>query len=108
MRARYALRLFFLIGILVGTLNHVCALPLVSHAEATETGEHNGDTLHAASCEALRSTTAPVVRHDIVMGCVARVSPEPFPLVDHPRVVAGRPIVRGSPPLYLRHAALLI
>ena len=108
MRAGYAFRLFVLIGILVGTLNHVCALPLASHAEATEADEHDGDAFHAASCEVLPSTTPAVVRQNVVVGSFVGVSSQQFLVVDHRRVIADRPIVRGSPPLYLRHSALLI
>ena len=108
MRAGYLLRLFVLVSVLVGIFSHICALPLDAHAMGTETHEHDEDAVHAASCEAVMSTPPLVVRDHIVVAAILGAAPQLRSVVDHMRVVVTRPVVRGSPPLYLRYSVLLI
>ena len=105
---RHFLSSIVLIVALFATLGHVCVLPLDTHATATDTDDHDGEALHAASCEALRSTGAPLVRTTGIMVATVAITSERLCPADLRRVVASAPIVRGSPPLYLRHSALLI
>jgi hypothetical protein len=100
--------LLFLGVTLVG---HVCALPLHDH-EAPPTSQHTedqhhdgGDSVHAASCEAVRSTApAPPCVPQITTafsrdGAIRQSSGI---------VLTRRPTHSGSPPLFLLHSALLI
>ena len=93
---------------LFATLGHVCALPLDTHAQQSEADHHDGDAFHAASCEALRTAPASTPRTNGVLVAIVPVVSEAVRSVELIRAVDRTPIVRGSPPLYLRHAALLI
>ena len=98
---------------IVAILGHVCA-PVVGHADPviahTESHHHDhdghdGDILHAASCEALRP---PVVQAPLVTQLMAAPRIEIVPV----RTTASKTelfvIATSPPPLYLLHAALLI
>lgn len=103
--------LFLLAIAIAAILGHVCA-PAVGHTHGTPShdGHHRGDqppdALHAASCEAVRSTAlqAPIVMSHWMVTITPAATPRPFGagITRHPVVVAN------SPPLYLLHASLLI
>jgi hypothetical protein len=102
---------------LIAVVGHICALPGHSHA-ATAGSDHpptapitdhehsDGDAVHAASCEAVRSAAVnvetPTVAATSLSTSVIECSIETLP-----RVVAWRPPT-ASPPLYLTHRTLLI
>jgi hypothetical protein len=98
-----------LIVAIIAVLGHVCVLPGHTHILPVEDhgshGDAADDSVHAASCDALKSTSA---TPSIVP--VASWSPlvavEPLKL----RVFDASPATAyaESPPLFLLHAALLI
>ena len=104
--------LLLVLGLFV-LLGHVCALPVHATGLATLAGHTHGaheessaaDSLHGASCEAVRSTftVAPPV--------LPATPTTPARLVAH---IVQRPLARPlpafatSPPLFLLHASLLI
>lgn len=89
-------------------LSHVCALPvhaLVGHTQGPHEEPSADDSVHGASCEAVRSTfTAgpPVLLATSAtpVRLVARIVQGPL---DHPLLAFAT-----SPPLFLLHASLLI
>ena len=101
---------------MVMVLGHICALPFHAHAGVITTHEerqsHHGeegpdeDAAHVGSCDVVKS--APTALDGIVrvpLGSIAAVAQEwPRQLCE---TYAGA-IVVGSPPLFLRHASLLI
>jgi hypothetical protein len=98
----------WLVWSLVG---HVCVLPLPSHAApgaSHETdGDHHGDgdAVHAASCEGVRST-APVTASPVVV-VSSRAPLRVVPIVQLASLIRRSPSA-PSPPLFLLHASLLI
>jgi hypothetical protein len=92
-------------------LGHVCVLPLHDHEQpatshhAEDQDHRGGDSMHAASCEAVRSASpaSPCVPHvtTALSADVAVPQTRRIPLT-------RRPQPSSSPPLYLLHAALLI
>jgi hypothetical protein len=96
----------------VTLVGHVCVLPLHDHEQSAtshhggEDQDHDGaDAVHAASCEAVRSTTpaSPSVPHvttslsqDVAVRRSSGIS------------LTRRPKPSSSPPLFLLHASLLI
>ena len=101
---------------MVMVLGHICALPFHAHAGAITTHEerqsHHGeegpdeDAAHVGSCDAVKS--APTALDGIVLvplGSIAAVAQEWTRQLCE--TYAGA-IVAGSPPLFLRHASLLI
>jgi hypothetical protein len=105
---RHLLGLGIVIVALLATLGHVCVLPIGTHAEQSEADHHDGDAFHAASCEALRTAPSSIPKANAVAFEIVPVAPEGVRSVGLIRAMDRTPIVRGSPPLYLRHAALLI
>jgi hypothetical protein len=94
-------------------LSHVCALPvhaaglgtLVGHTHGAHDESSAGDSVHGASCEAVRSTftVAPPVlpaTSSAPVLVITRVVPRPLD-----RLLSA---VATSPPLFLLHASLLI
>jgi hypothetical protein len=118
MKRRYSAGTHVLVAIaLLAVLGHVCVLPGHVHA-ATPSSHHpsaapeshhehsDGDGVHAASCEAIRSGAANA-------GTPTLVATSPRPpafdnVVDTPLRVAESAPPTSSPPLYLTHRALLI
>src|SRR5258705_11021421 len=99
--------LLFLGVTLVG---HVCALPLHDHAapptpQHSEEQQHDGDSVHAASCEAVASTAPASPGVPDITTAFRRDG-----AVRQSRGIAltHRPTNSSSPPLFLLHAALLI
>ena len=95
----------------VTLLGHVCALPLHDHgapatSQHTEDQHHDGgDSVHAASCEAVRSTApaSPCVPHVTTAFRQDGAVPQRTGVA-----LTRRPTRSSSPPLFLLHAALLI
>jgi hypothetical protein len=96
-------------------LGHICALPFHAHAGAITTHEerhsHHGDerphedAVHAASCDAAKST--PVGLDGVILvplGTVVVVGSAPT----RHAIERDVAVVVGSPPLFLLHASLLI
>ena len=111
-----AIRHVLVVAALLTVLGHVCALPGHAHA-AGAAGDHHGlpttdhehsdgDAVHAASCEAVRSASA-TVGTPILIGLSPRASITAA-LVDAPLRAAESTPPTSSPPLYLTHRALLI
>ena len=114
-RKRWSMGRSLLVGAgLFVVLSHVCALPVHAAGLATLVGHTHGahdepsadDSIHGASCEAVRSTFAappPVLS--------ATPATTPVRVVTH---IVQRPPDRPlstfatSPPLFLLHASLLI
>jgi hypothetical protein len=97
--------------ILVLTLvGHVCVLPLHGHGESpahdADTSHHGpNDSVHASSCEAVRSA-APTAPCAVVIS-TSLVAPSALTIRDEvPPLSLPQPT--SSPPLFLLHAALLI
>lgn len=96
-------------------LGHICALPFHAHAGAIATqgertshhgdGDADGDAIHGASCDVVKCPSASVERPVLAPAGVAQVVATPRPLF--PRAAPDL-VVRGSPLLFLLHAALLI
>jgi hypothetical protein len=106
-------RWFLLALAVVTVLGHICALPFHAHAGAIEThgeppshhGDADADALHGASCEVVKSRTGGGDRPIPAPVGVATLVAEPGTPFSK---VAPVPVVIGSPPLFLLHAALLI
>ena len=107
---------WLLVAVAVMTvLGHICAEPFHAHAGVItaheqhdshhDTGDGDPDAVHAASCDAVKAAPAA----DGVAVLVARdtVSIVVPPLARQRGEVEGS-VVRGSPPLFLLHAVLLI
>jgi len=101
---------------LVMVLGHICALPFHAHAGAITTHEerqsHHGeegpdeDVAHVGSCDAVKSASTALDGIVLVpLGSIAAVAQEWTRQLCE--TYAGA-IVAGSPPLFLRHASLLI
>ena len=98
---------------LVVVLGHICALPAHATGLATLAGHSHGphdepsadDSLHGASCEAVRSTftVAPPVL-PVTPATPARAVTQ---IVQRP-LARPLPASATSPPLFLLHASLLI
>jgi hypothetical protein len=121
MRWRQVFGFMVLALTLVGTLAHICVLPLHAHAAASTTesprdhhdaathDDHDGsgedDAVHGASCEALRAPSVTTL-----------IGPDAHPTqlayaatpVMSGRVAEAPPPPSASPPLYLTHRALRI
>jgi hypothetical protein len=98
-----------LIIAIIAVLGHVCVLPLHAHmVPAADHGSHDetpGDSVHTASCDALKSTSAtPSIIPIAAWTPILVVEPGARRLVGSARETAGA----ESPPLFLLHAALLI
>ena len=109
--ARRAGMWFVLLVAMSVALTHICVPHESSANSATHApadahhGEDEGDAMHGASCEALRSS--PVRLMTVVPSppvTEAAVEPVSVHFTHRPEVTVRGP----SPPLYLRHAALLI
>ena len=94
----------------VAILGHICVLPLHAHAVPIEGhGSHDEDaaehSVHTASCEAVKagSSVAGVIPAMTPTHLAVTSSPRPSRLSTSPAVLPAE-----SPPLFLRHAALLI
>lgn len=109
MGSRRLLGLVVLFVALFTTAGHACALPLDTHAVADDGHGHEGHRIHAASCASLPSTFVSIASPHVsavAIGAPAAADACPTDLLRRP---ADAPlVVRGSPPLYLRHSALLI
>ena len=90
------------------TLGHVCVLSLHEHATQTDADDYEGDRVDAASCEAARTAPAAIERTNAIALATVPVVSQAVRAVEPDRTVARTPIVRGCPPLHLRHTALLI
>ena len=107
-RAHRSAGALLLVIAVVALLGHVCVLPVHAHAEMP--GAHHshapdgGDAVHAASCEAVRGSAPAVIPALAVARADAGTSTRPVAT----RVVVTPPAPDSSPPLFLRHAALLI
>jgi hypothetical protein len=102
---------------LLAIVGHVCALPGHAHAAATASdhspsapvSDHDhsdGDALHAASCEAVRSGAATAATPTVVAASARTSATDDR--VDTRLRMAGSAPPTSSPPLYLTHRALLI
>jgi hypothetical protein len=101
---------------LVTLVGHVCALPAHGEPRAEPAGHQHGqpaapqdghddaDTVHAASCDAVRTTAPTIAAPALTAGHVAGQS-EMRPLT---RPFVRRTVAPAMPPLFLLHAALLI
>lgn len=102
-----------LIALAFTLLGHICVLPLHGHGHDPASTSHEADpdhhaaddSVHAASCEALRSTSP------VGSGQVLVARPLVYDLVVS--LVEAAPRTRRSPsskspPLFLLHASLLI
>jgi hypothetical protein len=118
MSARYACVKHVLLAVaLLAVLGHVCALPEHVHAASTPSdhspagpvsdhGHSDGDAIHAASCEAVRSGT-PSVATPMVGPGYMRIWVIDDDVDTRSRVAEPTPPT-SSPPLYLAHRTLLI
>jgi len=94
-------------------LGHVCVLPvraaglagLVGHTHGAHDESSAGDSVHGASCEAVRSTFA-AASPALAVRSTALVSVATH--VARPRFDRLLPTPATSPPLFLLHASLLI
>jgi hypothetical protein len=109
-RAHGVVAAALLIIAIIALLGHVCVLPVHAHmVPAEDHGSHGDDpednSVHAASCDALRSTSAaPLTVPAATWTPLAIVEPVSGRLFDtHPLRAHAE-----SPPLFLLHAALLI
>jgi hypothetical protein len=86
-------------------VGHVCALPLHHHSRADDHHDSE-DSVHGASCEVVVGSSSIVTGYPVV-GVVRQIDN----VVDtsaHTVVILSRPRSVHAPPLFLRHAALLI
>ena len=88
---------------------HVCALPVAAGAHdvvpfAGSTGDHEGDAIHAASCEAVTAQPVPVPVLVVASEPIV-TAPAPAP---HSRSAVRPAPALDRPPRFLLHAALLI
>ena len=108
-------KLLFIAAAIVAVLGHVCALPAHAHVaidpplvdEHDGTGGHDSEeSLHAASCEVVVSTSSNIPSAVSMLaerprdGCVALYRERLVSVTHRPPV--------DSPPLFLLHASLLI
>jgi hypothetical protein len=100
-----------LIIAIIAVLGHVCVLPVHAHMVPVEGhGSHgddapSDDSVHAASCDALKSTSAtPSIVPATTSTLLLVVKPVLLRLFD----TAAASTHTESPPLFLLHAALLI
>jgi hypothetical protein len=102
--------LALLIVAIIAVLGHVCVLPVHAHILPVEHHGSHGDgpaddSVHTASCDALKSTSA-------TPSIVPAATWSPLVVVAHvrPRLFDTSPATAHaeSPPLFLLHAALLI
>jgi hypothetical protein len=115
---RYAFATHALLAVaLFAVLGHVCALPEHVHAATTASDhspaaplsdhEHSdGDAVHAASCEAVRSGTPSVATPTVGPG-YTRIRAIDDGVDTRSRAAESTP-PSSSPPLYLVHRTLLI
>lgn len=94
---------------IIAVLGHVCVLPVHAHIVPAEDHGSHGDTtadsVHTASCDALKSTAAtPSIVPVATSTPVVVIEQSARHLVDIART-SGR---SESPPLFLLHASLLI
>jgi hypothetical protein len=98
-----------LVVAIIAVLGHVCVLPVHAHSVPAEDHGSHGDTtadsVHTASCDALKSASAtPSIVPDATSTPVVVIEEGARHLVDTART-SGR---SESPPLFLLHASLLI
>jgi hypothetical protein len=98
-----------LIIAIIAVLGHVCVLPVHAHVVPVEDhgshGDATADSVHTASCDALKSTSAtPAIVPVATSTPVVVIEQSVRHLVDTART-NGR---SESPPLFLLHASLLI
>jgi hypothetical protein len=98
-----------LIVAIIAVLGHVCVLPVHAHiGPAEDHGSHGDaadDSVHTASCDALKSTSAtPSIVPAASWGPLVVVEPLKLRAFDASPATA----YAASPPLFLLHAALLI
>ena len=104
--------LLLALGLFV-VLGHTCALPVHAAGLATLVGHSHGphdersadDSVHGASCEAVRSTFA--VAPPVLTVTPATPARAVTPIVQCP-LARPLPALATSPPLFLLHASLLI
>lgn len=99
----------FIVAI-IAVLGHVCVLPLHVHAVPVEGHGSHGespadDSVHAASCDALKGTSAtPSIVPAATWTALVVVEPFALRLFDTAPAAAHA----ESPPLFLLHSSLLI
>jgi hypothetical protein len=99
-----------LVVAVVAVLGHVCTLPAHAHAVPVDGhdshGEHPaGHSMHSASCDAIKTTPTA----SVLPPAVAAESPIAATAQSYARHITPHPVLQAkSPPLFLRHAALLI
>ena len=87
---------------------HVHAMPAANgHTHDEPAGDHE-DGVHAASCEALRSTSAAPVPLALAGTTTRWADPLPGGIPRALEHLLERPTPASSPPLYLAHHAFLI
>jgi hypothetical protein len=108
-RAHGVVAAALLVMAIIAVLGHVCVLPVHAHIVPVDDHGSHGDTtarsVHTASCDALKSTSAtPSIVPAATSTPVVVIEQDATHLV-HTARTSGR---CESPPLFLLHASLLI